>query len=28
MVVFESCTEVVISALKQRCGFKVEMWLK
>jgi len=28
MVVFESCIDVVISTLTQRCGLKVDMWLK
>jgi len=28
MVVFESCIDVVISTLRQRCGFNVDTALK
>jgi len=28
MVVFESCTDVVLSTLRQRCGFSVDTTLK
>jgi len=27
MVIFESCTDVVISTLRQRCGFNIDTTL-